>query len=261
MCKLIDDHKRKEGRDNFFFVEDDEKQHVHMIYYQNSTMKAFYQNFGEMLFIDGTYKLNKNSYPVYVIAVQDRFGNAQIVAVALIAFERISTISCIFEQFAKLNDITKTKSIMIDKDLKEHAVLSAVFGPDVRILYCWFHVANIFTKQFGKQETKEIATQMMFAETVDDFNQLKGSFVEKAFENALHYFEKNWLNCLPMWAKAYRDNVVSFKNETNNMVETINGKLKDYVKKSSTMDLCVAGVLSYIDFLAEKHKFKTYYEK
>ena len=68
---------------------------------------------------------------------------------------------------------------MIFKDLKEHAVLEKIFGAECRILYCWFLVANIFTKQFGKKEVNDIANQMMLAQTVTQFEQLKNNILQQ----------------------------------------------------------------------------------
>lgn len=90
-------------------------------------MKELYRKFGQILFIDGTYKLNRNNYPVYVIAVQDNHGNSQIIAIAITAYERIVSIRSIFDRFVSTNDISITKTIMIDKDLKEFAVLRVSF--------------------------------------------------------------------------------------------------------------------------------------
>ncbi|RNA01431.1 ATP-binding Cassette (ABC) Superfamily [Brachionus plicatilis] len=45
-----------------------------MVYYQNNEMKKFYAEYGEIVFIDGTYSLNDNNYPVYLITVRDCNG-------------------------------------------------------------------------------------------------------------------------------------------------------------------------------------------
>jgi len=41
-------------------------------------MKALYQRYGVILFIDGTYNVNKNKYAVYLIVVRDSHGHSQL---------------------------------------------------------------------------------------------------------------------------------------------------------------------------------------
>lgn len=110
-------------------------------------MKELYSKYADTLFIDSTYKLNKNKYPCLVLAVKDQFGEAQVVGIAVMAYERKPILRSILEFFSKNNSnyINNTKSLMIDKDLKEDDVL-AEFFPTAQVLYCHFHVIKIFKR-------------------------------------------------------------------------------------------------------------------
>ena len=80
--KLIKVERAKSKEDPFYFAADDSK-NVHLFFYQTQQMKNLYKQYGQVLFVDGTYKLNQNKYPVYLFVVQDRHRNSQVVAAAV----------------------------------------------------------------------------------------------------------------------------------------------------------------------------------
>ena len=63
-----------------------------------------------------------------------------------------------------------------------------------------------------------------------------------------------------MWSVAYKRGHVTYNNNTNNPVETVNNVLKKWVKRSSTMYACIEGILNYIEALKTKSSYKTYLE-
>ncbi len=71
--KLVNLDGEKSVDDPFYFSVDESK-NIHTIFYQNEHMKKLYQQYGQVLFVDGTYKLNENKYPLYLFVVQDRHG-------------------------------------------------------------------------------------------------------------------------------------------------------------------------------------------
>ena len=40
---------------------DEEEGKLYVFYYQNGEMREMYKKYGQMIFIDGTYKINKNN--------------------------------------------------------------------------------------------------------------------------------------------------------------------------------------------------------
>ncbi|CAF0988460.1 unnamed protein product [Brachionus calyciflorus] len=124
---LINDRIKLDNQDNFIFGENMEESIIYMIFYQSQKMKDTYNKYSEIVYIDGTYSLNRNNYPVYMFIIRDSNGNSQIVAFAIIAYDRLQCISTIFECFVKKNDISSTKAIMIDKDLTEWQFLKQHF--------------------------------------------------------------------------------------------------------------------------------------
>jgi len=75
-----------------------------------------------------------------------------------------------------------------------------------------------------------------------------------ASPNQLLYIQKNWLPCKEKWVKYFRTESAN----TNNHVESINSKLKMFIRKHSKMDDCLNGLFNYIDFLKRKYLFNAY---
>ena len=126
-----------------FLYDNTPEKNLLMIFYQNPRMKALYQRYGVILFIDGTYNVNKNKYAVYLIVVRDCHGHSQIVAWAVLAHERFVLIDTFFDVFAKNNDVSINKTIVIDKDLTERKSIENHF-PNSTVFYCKFHCIQIF---------------------------------------------------------------------------------------------------------------------
>ena len=55
--------------------------------------------------------------------IQDKHGQSQIVAAAITAYEGEASFAAIVSHLVSSNDISKTKALMIDKDLIESKVL------------------------------------------------------------------------------------------------------------------------------------------
>lgn len=155
----------KDKQNNFRLIYDEEtSKTLLMVYYQNIEMKKLYSQYGEILFIDGTYSLNKNNYPLYLIAVRDCNGNSQVVAFAIVAYERQLILDKFIELFSKMNPMEKTFSIMIDKDLTEWNVLSK-YIPNAGIYFCKFHCEQIFSRSIKNKQLLPILTELLNSET------------------------------------------------------------------------------------------------
>jgi hydroxyacyl-ACP dehydratase HTD2-like protein with hotdog domain len=142
---MIDERIAKDNEDNFSIIKQDTN--LVGIIYQSKTMKELYAKHGHILFVDSTYKLNRNNYPCLVMAVRDNNNKARIVAVGFLAYERKVLLRQALKHFEDQNEnyMKQTQTIMIDKDLKEDDVLQEFF-PKAQILYCHFHVKCIFNR-------------------------------------------------------------------------------------------------------------------
>lgn len=188
-----------------------------MIYYQNQEMKKLYAQYGEIIFVDGTYSLNKNNYQIYIIAIRDCNGNSQIVAFAIVAYERQLILDKFIELFINMNSVNVTKSIMIDKNRTEWNVLSKNI-PHTDVFLCKFHCEQIFSGKIKNKQLLPILTRLLNCETNNEYQTAYDELIKSIDFRDKKYLEDNWLNDTyePMWIKFKRIGIITLDSDTNN---------------------------------------------
>ena len=68
-----------ESANYFKYALDEKTDRIALIFYQTPHMQQFYSKYGQVLFIDGTYKVNRNDYSFYLTVVEDHNANSQVV--------------------------------------------------------------------------------------------------------------------------------------------------------------------------------------
>ena len=80
-----------------------------------------YARFPEVVMLDATYKLNEYRYPVFVMLVEDGFGESEIVYFFFVVDESKDILLSMLSVFVELNrdGVTNTKVVASDKDITE----------------------------------------------------------------------------------------------------------------------------------------------
>ena len=92
-----------------------------------------------MLMIDGTYCINKLRMPLYTSLIMDANRHGRIAAYCFVSNEEKLTVESVIQTFAKFNDISHVKTVIVDKDFNEITAVNAVL-PTAKIQICRFHV-------------------------------------------------------------------------------------------------------------------------
>ncbi len=150
----------EDGKDNFQFAFDETETKLYIMFYQTDEMRELYQHYGDILFIDGTYRVNINNYSIYLFVVEDNNGNSQVVGSALTVYEREVCLETIVNFFISQVNIEHTKAIMTDKDLTEQDVLQRLF-PGATLLLCKFHVIKTFKEKCKNKKLLEVMNKMI----------------------------------------------------------------------------------------------------
>ena len=116
--------------DAIYAVNDDN--HIRLMFWQTSQMRELYRKFSEVLFVDGTYcvKCTTVRMPLYCILVQNGYGNVRVCAYSLIgheSFQLLYTVLELYKQKKKELSETQLKTVVVDKDFTELAVLQDIF--------------------------------------------------------------------------------------------------------------------------------------
>ena len=70
-------------------MTDDAEGLITMIYIQTPRQKELNMRYGELLQLDGTYKVNKINFPIYTLLIEDNFGVGQAVGHAFLRNETV----------------------------------------------------------------------------------------------------------------------------------------------------------------------------
>ena len=109
-------------------------------------MKQLFKTYGHLTFIDGSYCLNDDDFPVILFVVSDHNRESRIVGFSIVACERQIIMDVVLDHFKQFNDTSTIKIAMIDKDLKEESAITKAF-PDAKIVYCFWHVEKCFARK------------------------------------------------------------------------------------------------------------------
>ena len=113
----------------------------------------------------------------------------------------------------RTNDTSKTKIVMVDKDLTEISVLKSKL-PSATILLCKFHVMKYFKKKISdlnclKDEKHELAMlvqKLINSQNEEDYNKYHSELTQFNDE-FITYFDKNWHPCKEQWVMYFRSSL------------------------------------------------------
>lgn len=93
----------------------DENDEVSLIFIQLREQRELYQKYGEMIQIDGTYKVVKVAMPLYSVVVEDNFGVGQPVGYMFVRDENAENIKAALKIFAEVTTIMNARNSLSAK--------------------------------------------------------------------------------------------------------------------------------------------------
>ncbi|KAG8175822.1 hypothetical protein JTE90_013373 [Oedothorax gibbosus] len=200
------------------------------LFFQDKEMKKMYNNYPEVVFFDGTYKLLNINFTCYVFLIEDGNGSSEIVGVGLLARENKESVRWLTSSFKESNsEWPKTRVVMTDKDFTERLITPEKMG---------------VTKEICNT-AKEYLTKLAYCQTEESDKSLYESFKNVAPATIMKYYDDNWHDIRKEWNYMCCSNG-DFLNTTNNRLESINGKIKTVVRKFSSFPGFVSNLFSMI---------------
>ena len=133
---------------------DEDQANVELIYIQTMEMKDHFRKYPEILFMDTTYNVNFEGYPLFTILAEDGDGRGKPVAYCYVKSETKENMQKVLEKFCEYNDVSDVRIIMVDKDLNEINAIKQ-FIPGATVLLCKFHVMKYFKKKVSDLDIKQ----------------------------------------------------------------------------------------------------------
>lgn len=111
----------------------DEEGGIQMIYIQTQRMKQSFKQNPDIIFMDATYKTNKQGYTLQCLAAMNEQGCGEPVAYAFLLSKSLSHMCDLFKQ--QNRDWERIKTFMVDKEKTQIKVLQKNFE-DANVLPC-----------------------------------------------------------------------------------------------------------------------------
>lgn len=178
--------------------------------------------------------------------VEDGNGESEVAALGLMTNEEKDTLRWFFETFKRFNSSSENiKMFMTDKDMTERQVIKEIF-PNVSLAICLFHVLRTFNREITcekqnispelRDHLKQVFEKMCYAQSEDDYNSLFQHLESEAPKSVFEYFLKNWHQIRHEWVTGLTFHSGNMLNNTNNRLESFNGKLKSVIPVFTNID-------------------------
>ena len=213
----------------------DEKKVFTGLFFQDAMMKYNFNCFSEVIFY-ATYKLNELQMPLYLMLVIDSNGQSEIVSLILTSLETKETITNMVKAFKSVNPSwCKVGVVVTDKDFTERAVFQEQF-PGVQLQICLFHALRSFWREVtadklgirpGERDySLEIIAKLAYSRSEEEYEKHYATLLETAPKSVVNYQNANWHVIKHKWVECFKSACVTFGKRNNNMLESINSKVK-----------------------------------
>lgn len=244
--------------------ETNEQDVLQFLFIQTTEMQETLEKYPDILFVDGTYKVNIENYVLYTVMVQDGHERGRAVCYAFLRHETDEIVRAALEKFIHYNSfvVSACKVVMTDKDLNEMNILRDLL-PNSTLLLFAFHVINCLKDNVNKKaktqkvEVDALVQKLIHCHSREEYSnnlaELKRVASDKS-QKFYDYFIKNWDSCKEMWAHSYRQDVQTLGNNTNRL-ESHNHKLKGYLRPGMRL---VDAVLELTKFASDVVKSQSF---
>ncbi len=134
---------------------------------------------------------------------------------------------------------------MADKDMTERNVFASTF-PEAKLLICLYHTLRSFRREVVMDKmgissgqrtlSLELLQQMAYATSEDAYSDIYSRFCACAPGIVISYFNQNWHTIHEQWVLGMKYSSCNFLNNTNNILESINQKLKSVISRYSSLE-------------------------
>ncbi|XP_034233441.1 uncharacterized protein LOC117640701 isoform X2 [Thrips palmi] len=226
-----------------------EDNELEFLFIQTSGMRKTMQEFGTVLLMDHTYKINSRRMPVSVFMTMDGHGDGRPVGYAFIANERSETIANVLQSFKTsigAECASKIKTVIIDKDYSEAKAIKNVL-PDANIQLCDFHVSRTFKTRAKKEDPKVLVliNSLRYCSS-EEFPGIVAELENIASEEFFDKFKKDWLNCKLAWCFRDKQKSLNLGNNTNNRLENHNSKIKMMLNQDNELHEAIQNLIKMV---------------
>nr|BAC10390.1 far-red impaired response-like protein [Oryza sativa Japonica Group]BAD31841.1 far-red impaired response-like protein [Oryza sativa Japonica Group] len=150
MNQVMEYLRQKEAKDPGYYYKLtlDENNKVKSMFWTDGRSTQLYEQYGEFVSFDTTYKTNRYNMPFAPIVGVTGHGNICIFACAFLGDETTETFKWVFETFLTAMGRKHPETIITDQDLAMRAAIRQVF-PNSKHRNCLFHILKKYRERSG----------------------------------------------------------------------------------------------------------------
>ncbi|TGZ69987.1 hypothetical protein CRM22_003423 [Opisthorchis felineus] len=245
---------RETGR---VLVWQSEEGHYSHICFSRWQQIALFRRFPDVVNVDGTHATNRFGYKLYTFLITDGMGTGRPVMYAFVESEQFAPMRKLFDLFKEMmGEQYAVRTFVMDKLAAQMRAARVVFGCD--IMLCYFHVRKAIRKHAHSANSRHIFHRMARLDNAVQFRQ-DLQILRRTDPRFLSYLTARWLYITRKWAVHAQSGMVHFGNVTNNRLENANGRLKDRVHHSDTLEHAIQKVSRHAEWLMREFEMHTSY--
>nr|CAH8870548.1 unnamed protein product [Trichobilharzia regenti] len=132
-----------------------------------------------------------------------------------------------------MEDTSKTESFIMDCAQAEIAAVKLTHR-QAHIVLCSFHVCRAFCRKTRNPIVKNYLCRLVQCKRRSEFN-FYFRVISRLDANVSQYLQRRWMHRRELWAACFRDNVLTFGNDTNNRVESSHKQMKRFLQRSDSL--------------------------
>lgn len=213
MNQVMEYLRQKEAKDPGYYYKLtlDENNKVKSMFWTDGRSTQLYEQYGEFVSFDTTYKTNRYNMPFAPIVGVTGHGNICIFACAFLGDETTETFKWVFETFLTAMGGKHPETIITDQDLAMRAAIRQVF-PNSKHRNCLFHIlkkcrersGNTFSDKRRKDLYAEFNDIVHNSLTRAEFESLWLQMIAQYNLENIKYLEIMWRtrkNFIPVYSK------------------------------------------------------------
>nr|XP_051222104.1 protein FAR1-RELATED SEQUENCE 5-like [Lolium perenne] len=217
--------KRKKRDPEFFFEYDvDEKGRLRHMFWCDSQSHRDYQDYGDVLVFDSTYKMNKYKMPFVPFVGLNNHRRTTVFGCAILSSENEQTYVWLLKTFLKAMCQQKPKAVITDADAAMIAAIGEVFsGVPHRI--CSFHIEKNMEMHLPNKSLNEFRTVLYYTTSEQVFEERWHAFYRKWQSPKTRTWMKRMYTKRKLWAAAYLSQGFWLGMKSNQRSESLNSCL------------------------------------
>jgi zinc finger SWIM domain-containing protein 3 len=226
---------RKNNDPDFYFDYDvDEEKRLKRMFWCDSQSRRDYQDYGDVLVFDSTYKMNKYRMPFIPFVGVNNHRKTVVFGCAIVSDESEDTYVWLLQTFLKAMCQQMPKSVITDADAAMIRAIRKVL-PDVWHRICTFHIERNMAMHLPSKSLEEFRTLLYRATSRATFEVGWSAFIRKWQRKGTQAWLTRMYNKKRLWAAAFLSEGFWLGMKSNQRSESLNSCLHLHLDGDMTL--------------------------